>query len=643
MTLRHTLILLLASLPLLAVAQTPPDTTSRHIVTLDDDDQDFPVAYRDADQNRMADGTPSAIVARRRRGDYYLVADSLFYRLNFRKHFAEKRFLDHLMIDAGGSLHVLGARDRNGWRRSSIRPELNLGLADWITPEHGWHIQVQAGVPNLTGYGPGTHYTRLSTGYLGANIDYWANLSALANTTYDRPKTLEFIGVAGLDAGFLRYVHNDLHRGHNLLLGGHLGLRAMVNMRSTNYLYIEPRVTFLRAGTLFDANTGDGYAIQVALNAGVGFRSFPGNVLSQQASLKAFHEVDGHCFFSTTAGGSMAMRGTSRRNLGGTGRISFGRWFTPYLAWRANAQGWAYIHEPRHQHYNAQVAMGPDLMLDAASLLLGYDERRIVNIRPLIGFNLGTYYTAGTTGRLQFVADLHAGAQAAIRLGRGIEIFAEPQAVCLWDGPRRPYHLARLQATMLAGLNYRLHSHSTGRLSKPYEPGTHRQFITGAVGTGCNTTTVVKRGIGLKRRFTMDADVAYGRWFSRCSGWRVGLGNSNFNLTSKDLPRYRRDNFYLHADYLLDLISMSCNRDTRADRMELYAIMGINANMVQTTSQGVRCGLGVQAGIHAGVKITPEVSLYLEPAVHINGPRLYKTGHPIDGAGRVLLGVQYTF
>lgn len=621
----------------------PLDLTTGRVLSIEDEDLDFPARYLDADQNRLPDGSSTAVVARLRRGDTYLVPDTLFYKLKFLKHFPQKRFMDRLMIDVGAGGQLQGARDLGGWRRSSPRPNLQLGFADWITPEHGIHVGWELGVERLVSFDTPKHsYSSHNPFYMGASIDYWANLNALANTHYDRPKTLEIYGVAGLDLGAYKYtcVCQD-YAPREFLVGGHIGMRAVINMRRDSYLYMEPRVTFYRPGAHFRENVGDGYGLQLGLTAGMGFRRDPAMVLATPASRKAYRQVDGHGFLTLAAGLSSPVRVMARQNLGATGRISFGRWFWPYAAWRVNAQGWAYVHEIRTWQRAVRATMGPDLMLDATALLLGYSERRIVHVRPYAGVNLGASYAANTGGRLKFETDVHFGIQAALRVHRSLELFLEPQGSLLFDGPRRSGPATRVHATGLAGLNYRLNSRTTGRTLED-ESTERRQFVTGAVGTGCNTTTV-NTSIGLKRRFTIDADVAYGQWFRPESGWRVGIGNSNFNMSGKKEPRRRRDVMYVHADYMLDLLSMSFNRNTRTDLLELYAIIGAHYALVQTSDISLGHGAGIQAGMHIGCKVSPSMSLYLEPTVQISSSKAYHTGHPIDGAGRVFLGIQYAF
>ena len=56
------------------------------------------------------------------------------------KYYDNKRPFDHLFLDAGAGMNVLGGHDM----KVGLQGELNIG--DWITPEHGLRMNLGSGV-----------------------------------------------------------------------------------------------------------------------------------------------------------------------------------------------------------------------------------------------------------------------------------------------------------------------------------------------------------------------------------------------------------------------------------------------------------------------------------------------------------------
>ena len=83
--------------------------------------------------------------------------------------YEQKRFGDHLFISAGGAISSYGHRPVDGFR-PGLQAEISLG--DWITPAHGWRMNLDGGVHS--------RFTGENWKVFGAvSADYLMNFSSL--------------------------------------------------------------------------------------------------------------------------------------------------------------------------------------------------------------------------------------------------------------------------------------------------------------------------------------------------------------------------------------------------------------------------------------------------------------------------------
>lgn len=142
------------------------------------------------------------------------------------KYYDNKRPFDHLFLDAGAGMNVLGGHDM----KVGLQGELNIG--DWITPEHGLRMNLGSGV---------WQKQALRTKYMALALDYMLNITALAQPgVHYTPKRFEVYGIAGLDYAYSR------QEGHSEQgIGAHLGLRGQLALSRSTYFYMEPRMTLI--------------------------------------------------------------------------------------------------------------------------------------------------------------------------------------------------------------------------------------------------------------------------------------------------------------------------------------------------------------------------------------------------------------
>lgn len=418
-----------------------------------------------------------------------------------------------------------------------------------------------------------------------------------------------------------------------------VALQPTLNFNHNYSLFIQPEMKIYPKGSVYPSSMGKN--IQTGIM--VGLQVHPDN-FDYTTSKRIFDESDKRCFISGSVGVDIPLRNfyNLTDEWGGVGRVSFGKWFHPISAWRVNIEGRAYRHGNITHTRNTQALVGADYIHDITSMCYGYSDTRLFSLRALAGFNVGAQYMERYDTKLHFLADIHTGAQFAFRVSPSVELFAEPVVRWNWQGQRKGSRLSDVFPQLMAGINYRLGSHGERELTDEEKAYVKNSFITLGLGTGCNTYTLLH--VGKKAKLTVDAGITYGHWLNRLSGFRVGFSNSNFDLFNKDKKReLRQNNVTLQADYIMNLLSLFTQDETRQLRGELMGFLGVNYNLGFAPHKDLKHGIGVEAGIQLGYKLNKSIAIFAEPAVSVHPTKLYDSPQGVDGMGRVLLGVKYAF
>ena len=207
--------------------------------------------------------------------------DYMLQRPRVMKVYKHKRPFDHLFIDMGAGLNVMGTK------KYKLGPTAEMGIGDWISPEHGFRVNVDAGMWRL--HGKKVKYADLS-------LDYLINITAIASPgTYYAPHTFELMGIAGFEHAWSRN-HGYQQDGW----GVHIGMRGQLALARYAYLYLEPRVGLME-DQVSQAFTWHGYRPFGSVTLGMGYR-LPEQRLSAPRVAHPF--ADG-LFFSVMGGPAM--------------------------------------------------------------------------------------------------------------------------------------------------------------------------------------------------------------------------------------------------------------------------------------------------------------------------------------------------
>lgn len=111
--------------------------------------------------------------------------DYMLQRPRVAKYYPHKRLFDHLFLDGGVGVNMVGVRHPN---RLGAYSEINIG--DWLSPEHGIRLTMNGGLLRTQG---------VNAKYAGLGLDYMLNITALAQAGNQyRPKPLRCMALRGL-------------------------------------------------------------------------------------------------------------------------------------------------------------------------------------------------------------------------------------------------------------------------------------------------------------------------------------------------------------------------------------------------------------------------------------------------------------
>lgn len=514
---------------------------------------------------------------------------------------------DHLFIEAGvgGALPMVTSAVKHPF--STVRPAAFVGVGKWFNATSG--VRLWGQIAQIEGQTD----NRVKTGSVG--VDYLWNINN-AFHGYNPDRHFELIGSLGANLG--------VHSGEDKVYPGlQAGLKGLWHINRMYGLFLEPQAQ-LHSKNYIEQFTTPGIRqdITATLMAGLQVNL---NGYAPAENRERFNEADRKSFFSVAMGAYANGNGLrSQENYGLTGRMSYGHWYSPVSAWRLSLTGQV---NPHQGHRFAGILAGGDYMTDLTALTYGYDENRVVTLRSLVGMNLGVDYLHGSS---HFDADVHAGGQLAVRTGRYFEIFAEPQVAYRLD-KRYDSRQTRVMPQVFLGINYRLKP-VTDKMPKAESEKT--QFASVSVGTGLYSGTVGSIS-PTKRKFTFDADLAYGRWLTAAHGWQVGISNAtiqkhgkgNMNITS------------LHVDYLRNLLSSNSTSSFR-----LTGVAGIMANVATRNGYRPTQSMGLEVGVQAGVALNYRVEIFAQPM----GTLMQKTvqrhnEHAAEAEARLMLGTKVSF
>lgn len=175
-------------------------------------------------------------------------------------------------------------------------------------------------------------------------------------------------------------------------------------------------------------------------------------------------------WFISIAGGASVLLGDQngeadfKNRLNFAPQISFGKWFNPYLAFRAQVNG-GILHGFENtgatvMQHNKYVAAHVDLLWDVTNFWGPYRESRVFRLIPWVGFGYAQRFkTTEAVERPRTESPtLNAGILTAFRLSKRVDLNVELQGSLLNEQFNRVsmFHLTDGIAQLTAGLTFKL-------------------------------------------------------------------------------------------------------------------------------------------------------------------------------------------
>ncbi len=520
---------------------------------------------------------------------------------------------DHFFVQAAAGGDIPVTTHNVTHPTENVRPRGYVGVGKWFTPTSGARIFAAAAQYQTSKTQP-----RVKTMSFG--LDYLWNINN-AFHGYRPDRRFELVGSVGLNLA-------TRTNSSTAYLGANAGLQGLWHANSMLGFYIEPQARFYNDHFL-SRTTSSFFDIDIlgALMAGVQI-----NLDGYNASrYEAFASADQKAFFSVGAGTYLqANRVKHGKEYGLAGRFSYGRWYSPVAAWRLSLEGHT---NPRRSYRYSGIQAGFDYLVDATAYAFGYDEDRVVNVRPLAGVNIGAEYRSAK-GTGQFVLDGHVGAQLGVRLSKRTEAFVEPQLGYRFDNYTSGRY-QRVTTTALVGLNFRMNTEEHDVIQDAPEKNS---FVSGAIGAGIHSSTITTMH-PKERKLTADYDLAFGHWLNAARGYRIGISDvtiqnhgGNRNVTS------------FRADYMMNLLSTRGTSALAERGFRLTGLVGASVNVGSRKGESPRWAPGLQAAIQPGWMLSPSVEIYLEGSGAAMGKRVIRdSSHPVEGELRLMVGTKVCF
>lgn len=535
-------------------------------------------------------------------GDTAVRVNALEYMLQkpqVSKRYEKKSFADRFFLEAGIGLNNTLTRQAStyiDWRRFGVNT--NIAFGDWITPEHGVRIALEA---DLFRHKDISNHAKA----FGFSADYMMNFSAVGNRVYEKPHRFEVIGLAGFDV-----LRSHISGKKKWVPGLHLGLRGQANVSRYTYIYIEPRAT-LYSEKLLQRQNRYGLRPALSLNVGAGYRLVPGWRINTEEFTTSGHFLENT--FLSLSGGVNFLGGSQfskwKHRGGPRAILGLGKWFSPSSGLRLSFGMMSYGQGKQHRHAKGG-AIALDYMLNMHNVFGGYKPDRVFYVNALAGVSY-SYMQTGTGKR--WLPGFGVGLQPNVRVASGMTLFLEPR-VDLYPKKYNAYNYTfgsgDVAFSLLAGINFQ----QTGDMIVVRERNAAFQNVAWYDHTFVDATigaSIPIRGYSLRHvRSTLSpaTHIGFGKWFTALSGVRLKA-----EAGRAEWDRGRSNTFInLGADYMLNLSNLTSGyRPNR--KVELVGLLGLDAASLRYNQ---RFYVGANVGLKGLWNVSPTFSLFLEPELY---------------------------
>lgn len=528
------------------------------------------------------------------------------------KYYKHKRAFDHLFVDAGAGVNFMGSRH--------LKPGATgvVGIGDWISPEHGFRLNAEAGMFNIA-----DGKTKFVTG----SLDYLLNITAIAQPgNHYRQLPVELYGVAGVD-----YSYSKRYGSADNGFGMHVGLRGQFAMSLFTYFYVEPRFGIMQ-DNVPQVATWHNFRPVGTVALGFGYR-LPENRL-KTPYFKARHGFADGLFLSALGGMSILVNGHPRTwddNMGARATVGIGKWFDSYSAVRLSMS----TTTLKQSNVNRMKAAGAqlDYILNLHNLFGGVNPHRTFWFNALVG---GSYnYSSDHTNGSSYTWGVGGGLQANVRLSRDLNFVVEPRVDVYnerWAPSQNSYKGYDAAASVLAGFVYTYNA-PYSRRAHAGEPkdALHRSSF----GISAGLATPINEYDNSDYRMIVSR-MSYSHWSAPLSGWRYSLQGTIGKRTA--VGRYAQA--VAGIDWMTDLTAVTYGCDnSRVLSLRTVAGASIGADY---RAQSTRLASDVHGGLQLAFRLSPSISLTAEPQVAYQFSKKFEGNRTARIQPQVQVGLEYS-
>lgn len=534
----------------------------------------------------------------------------------FRTSLDNKYAIDNTFygFNGGANLHANGTIKSP---KSVLGANASMYIGTWASTISGWRFMATAGTFGQKNSG----HPKFAT----AEIDYLINVNSVING-FNPENRFNSNFIIGPAVGVTSRTSSKLH------LGGTIGAQGVINLTNNLQFVIEPKALVFRKDF---ASSGRKLNVIGSLNLGFQYRlgRFKDKLVNYDFSTATedFRAADN--LFLTFGAGTIYRDKFQADQL--TGRLGFGRWFSPVSAWRIVAE--SDIIQPKPSYYD--VTLNVDYMLSLTNMFCNYNPDRVFDLAITAGPHGGI---ADYNDKFNPVIGLQSGLQARFNVSDHIDLFVEPGLkVTYAKGYSRSLDKGM---RVLAGFNYKFGNRSkkvaaqraSGEIVTPAnDKNSFANYVSATGGPG-----FLSKGRRLPDVSLLcgGLDVVYGRKFSNVSSVQAGIGY--------DFPRISNIKQIgignIHADYVLNVLNLIDPNPERIFHINLLAGVGFGWSNYPHSS----IGLVAQGGLQLKWNVSKRLDIIAEPRATLWQPRvclLLPNKEHFVGAGKVMVGLSYKF
>lgn len=528
-------------------------------------------------------------------------------------------FLDNTFFSFAAGGGAILSSTPSQWKHYA-GPTAAMSVGKWFTPLHALRVSAKAEAFKQQGEGRNKAF--------GLSAEYMFNIySAMTGYREDDPFAIHLLG------GLSYNVSKTSPYGHHTSPGMGMGLQTAFRLGKGVELFLEPRIDAYSKNYAKMTSSANGVDLTSAVLMGLNIRQGL-DTRQQREKNDDFEQKSAydHMFLEGAAG--FVLPGTEHglcnadRLIQPKAYAAVGKWFTPTSGIRLWGEAQQLKASTRSNRLKS-LAVGADYLWNATNTFHGYRSDRPVELISGLGFNFAT-----RSGSKRVFPGMNASIQALWNAFPMAGFYIQPTLRAYGDDfLRQSSNFTKLDYTvsLLAGVQLRLSGYRPASAQAAYEEEGAEGSISisggfAAQGTGAAYTSL----------WGETGRLSYTRSASPMTAWRTSLAGYHNKLHGKQYAKIAAE-----GDYMVDLTALGLGYDPdRSLKLSAFAGLGIGADY---TGQKARFAPDLHGGLQLAMRLTPQISAFVEPRLGYECSSAYKGGRLPRIQSSAQLGLSYHF